>query len=89
MAIPIAAVGAKVVDHRLDMLDRAIPPAMVVAALCVQVVGVRIPAVAGQDVVEIKDRHIVVRVTGQPVVDQPSVQEPVSKRTLALIGKMW
>ena len=70
----ITAIGQEVIVYGLDVLHCTVPPAVVVASLPPGVVGVNIAAIAGQDVVEIKDSHIVVGIADQPVVDQPVIE---------------
>ncbi len=77
VAVPgIAAIGGEVVGHVLDVLHRAVPPAVVVAGLPAQVIGVGIAAVGGQDVVEVENGHVVVGIAVQPVVPQPAIEGP-------------
>ena len=47
-----AGISRSIVAHRLDMLYRAFPKAMVVAVLLAQIVNALVAAVRGQDVVE-------------------------------------
>jgi len=58
------------------VLEGAVPPPVVVAALAPEVVLIRVAAVRGQDIVEIEHGDIGVRIILEPVVDQPLIESP-------------
>ncbi len=67
-------IGRSVLVQGLQVLHLAVPPAMVVAVLLAEVVGVGIAAVRGEHVVKVENKDVMVRVGFQPIVEQPVVE---------------
>ena len=91
MAIAVG-IGGHIAVQRLAVLNHPIPPAMMITLFLTSIIAVGAAAIAGEDVVEIEDSDVFVRIPHQPVVDQPVV-ENASIGGMAIIrlvcGQWW
>ncbi len=85
-----AGIGGEIVVHALHILNRTVPPPVMIAGAAACIVDIGVAAIAGQHVVIIEHGHIRIAITGQPVVDQPFVESSgiggTSRRRLGVFG---
>jgi hypothetical protein len=70
MTVPSTlGIGVDILIHSLDVLDRAVPPAVVISSSLVGIIRIAISSITGKNITEIKDCHITICIIFQALVD--------------------